>query len=311
MYLKHFHLSRHPFHITPDPEFLYSSPSHREALAAVIYGIEQKKGFIAVVGEVGVGKTTVLRTFTERADKEKLKLIYLFNANITFKTLVRTICRELDLHADSEDYFDLVPRLHEALIEQYRSGRTVVLIIDEAQNMPIETLENLRMLSNLETTKDKLLQIVLCGQVELDYMLNLQQLRQLKQRIVIRTVISPLTSGESEEYIRHRLSRAGCTRRIPFAKSALKEIIRHARGIPRMINILCDNALVTAFGYRQDKVTRKIVKEVIIDRDGRKRSAFQKWALAILSSLLLLALGLWIRSTMMGGTTRIGKYLSF
>jgi general secretion pathway protein A len=311
VYLQHFRLNRAPFHITPDPEFLYSSPSHREALASILYGIEQKKGFIAVVGEVGVGKTTVLRAFTERADREKLRIVYLFNANLTFKGLIQTICRELDLPSDTEDFFELVPRLHEHLIEEYRAGRTVALIIDEAQNMPVETLESLRMLSNLETTKDKLIQIVICGQVELDYLLNLKQLRQLKQRIVVRAVISPLTPAEAEEYIRHRLSRAGCTRRIPFAKPALKEIIRHSRGIPRMINILCDNALLTAFGNRQDKVTRDVVKEVIADRDGAKRPAFRKWALAVLLPLLFIALGMWIRSTLANGTILIGKYFIF
>src|SRR5512134_468689 len=311
MYLRHFHLARHPFHITPDPEFLYSSPSHREALASVTYGIEARKGFLALVGDVGVGKTTVLRAFTEKADREKLKIIYLFNANITFKSLVKTLCGELGLPSDTEDYFELVPTLHQALIEQYRQGRNVALIVDEAQNMPLETLENLRMLSNLETTKDKLIQIVLCGQIELDYLLNLQQLRQLRQRIVVRAVISPLTSAETVEYIRHRLARAGCTRRIPFTKTALKEIVRHARGVPRIINILCDNALLTAFGSRQENVDRNIVKEVIIDRVGRRGIPFPRWAVAVLLTLLLAAFGVWIRVAGMDGMTRVGKYLAF
>jgi len=315
VYLQHFHLTRPPFHITPDPEFLYSSPSHREALASIIYGVEERKGFLALVGEVGVGKTTVLRTFTEKADKEKLKVIYLFNANMTFKSLVKTLCTELDLPSDTEDYFDLVPKLYEALIEHYRLGRNVVLIIDEAQNMPVETLENLRMLSNLETTKDKLIQIVLCGQIELDYMLSLQQLRQLKQRIVLRAVISPLTPLESEEYIRHRLARAGCKRTIPFTKTALKEIVRHARGIPRILNILCDNALLTTFGYRKEKVDKNIVKEVIIDRGEKKRPALQRWAvaglLALLLALLLAASGYWIGTKSMAGAIMLGKYFPF
>jgi len=259
--------------------------------------------------------STVLRAFTEKADKEKLKIIYLFNANMTFKALVKTLCAELDVPSDTEDYFEIVPKLHEALIEQYRLDRNVVLIIDEAQNMPIETLENLRMLSNLETTKDKLIQIVLCGQVELDYMLSLQQLRQLKQRIVLRAVISPLTPLESEEYIRHRLARAGCTRTIPFTKTALKEIVRHARGIPRILNILCDNALLTTFGYRKTKVDRNIVKEVIIDRGEKKRPAAQRWAVAALLgallALLLAASGYWIGSKGMAGAMLPGKYFPF
>jgi len=311
MYLRHFHLTRHPFHITPDPEFLYSSPSHREALASVMYGIEARKGFLALVGDVGVGKTTVLRAFTEKADREKLKIIYLFNANVTFKNLIKTLCSELDLPSDTEDYFELVPMLHQALIEQYRQGRNVALIVDEAQNMPLETLENLRMLSNLETTKDKLIQIVLCGQIELDYLLNLQQLRQLKQRIVVRTVISHLTPSESVEYIRHRLARAGCTRRIPFTNSAVKEIVRHSRGVPRIINILCDNALLTAFGSRKEKVDRNIVKEVIIDRGGKRGVLFPRWAFAVLLTLLLAAFGVWVQIRGVDGMVRAGKYLAF
>jgi general secretion pathway protein A len=314
VYLQHFHLTRAPFHITPDPEFLYSSPSHREALASITYGIEERKGSLALIGEVGVGKTTILRTFTAKADREKLKIISLYNANMTFKNLVKTLCAEMDVPADTEDYFELVPKLYEALIEQYRLGRNVVMIIDEAQNMPIETLENLSMLSNLETTKDKLMQIVLCGQIELDYMLSLQQLRQLKQRIVLRAVISPLTPVECEEYIRHRLARAGCTRAIPFTKTALKEIVRHARGIPRILNILCDNALLTAFGYRKEKVDKNIVKEIIIDRGEKRRPAFHRWIMAGLLALLmtlLAASGYWFGSTKLPGMIRLGNYLPF
>lgn len=311
MYLKYFRLDKHPFNITPDPEFLYSSPSHREALASIVYGVEQKKGFIAIVGDVGVGKTTVLRAYLERADKEKLKILYLFNANLTFKALIRTLCSEMGQSQESEDYFDLVPRLHEALIEEYRAGRTVVLIVDEAQNMPIDTLENLRMLSNLETTRDKLIQIVLCGQIELDYMLNLHQLRQLAQRIAVRAVISPLTREESVEYIRHRLARAGCMRRIPFTKMAIRAIVRHARGVPRMINILCDNALVTAFGYRQEKVTARVAKEIIIDRRRKRKFAVPRWAFAALFLALAAALGIWISASKMASAFLIGKYISF
>ncbi len=311
MYCQRFRLTKNPFHVTPDPEFLYQSPTHREALASIVYGIDERKGFIAVTGEVGVGKTTILRAYMERADREKNRIIYLFNANITFKGLIVTLCRELGVSAETEDYFDLVPRLHEALIEEYRNGRNTVLIIDEAQNMPVDTLENLRMLSNLETTRDKLLQIVLCGQIELEYMLSLRQLRQLNQRIVVRAVISPLTREESLEYIRHRLARAGCRRGIPFTKSALRRIVRHAGGIPRIINIVCDNALITAYGCRTEKVTAAMVKEVVIERKGRRRAGIPRWAYALLALILAGTLGLWLSATKMADALSVGKYISF
>src|SRR5512145_1792034 len=177
MYLNFYKLKKQPFHITPDPEFLYLSPSHKEAMSAIIYGISQRKGFVAIVGAVGSGKTTILRSYLEKTEKKHLKLIYVFNARLTFKELLQTIYQELGLPVGETGVLGMINRLNEILIEEYKQGNTVVLIVDEAQNMPIDTLENLRMLSNLETSKDKLIQIVLVGQPEFETTLNLDRLR--------------------------------------------------------------------------------------------------------------------------------------
>ncbi|MBW1646298.1 MAG: AAA family ATPase, partial [Deltaproteobacteria bacterium] len=233
MYQDFFGLDGEPFHITPDPRFFFLSPSHRESLAAIAYGVKNRKGFIAVTGEVGTGKTTVVRTFLEKYGGPGMKTVLVYNANITFANLLEIIFAELDLEPEANDQFRRVQQLHRHLIDLYGRGQTVVLIIDEAQNMPVRTLENLRMLSNLETTRDKLLQIILVGQPELDSLLERRELRQLKQRLAVRTRLAPLTPAESLQYIRFRLQKAGGTLKGTFTKGALKKIIEYAGGIPR------------------------------------------------------------------------------
>jgi general secretion pathway protein A len=295
MYLKYYGIKKQPFHITPDPEFLYLSPSHREALAAIIYGIEQRKGFIAIIGAVGVGKTTILRSYLETSEKKHLKIIYIFNTRLTFEELLKTIYHELGLHIETDDVLMMINKLYEILIEEYKQGNTVVLIIDEAQNMPVDTLENLRMLSNLETSKDKLIQIVLVGQPEFEDKINLNRLRQLRQRLAIRSIILPLTKNESMEYIRFRLQKAGSNAASVFTTEALKKIIKKANGIPRVLNILCDNALITGFGYRQKPVSNKITREIIRDFEGlEQRSSDRWWLFAVpVVALLLLGVTMW------------------
>ena len=271
MYLAFYGLKKQPFHITPDPEFLYLSPSHKEALAAIIYGIEERKGFVTITGAVGVGKTTILRSYLETAETKRLKIIYIFNAKLTFEGLLKTIYQELNLPIESNDVVEMVNKLYEVLIEEYKQDNTVVLVVDEAQNMPIDTLESLRMISNLETSRDKLIQIVLVGQPEFEEELNLDRLRQLKQRLAIRSTILPLTKDESLEYIKFRLQKAGSPSASVFAAPALKKIVKKAKGIPRVLNVLCDNALITGFGYQKKPVTKKIVREIIRDFEGSRR----------------------------------------
>jgi general secretion pathway protein A len=293
MYLEFFGLKKEPFNITPDPEFLFLSPSHKEALGSIIYGIEKRKGFIAIVGGVGLGKTTVLRSYLDKADRSRLKIIYVFHANVSFENLLKTIYQELGLTIENEDAFIMVNKLHQFLIEEYRQGRNVVLIVDEAQNMPVETLENLRMLSNLETSSDKLIQIVLIGQTELDEMLKSQKLRQLEQRIAVRAIIHPLKQEESLAYINHRLSKAGMSGPPVFNNEALQLIAKQANGVPRIMNILCDNALITGFGYQVKPVNRKIAKEIILDYKGEKKNkfSFARWG-AIAGSVFILLIAM-------------------
>ena len=294
MYLNFYHLKKEPFHITPDPEFLYLSPSHKEALAAIIYGIEQKKGFVAIFGAVGVGKTTILRSYLESTDKKHLKVIYIFNARLTFEGVLKTIFQDLDIEITTNDTMEMLNTLYHSLIDEYQKGNNVVLVIDEAQNMPIDTLENLRMLSNLETSKDKLIQIILVGQSEFEENLNMDRLRQLKQRIAIRSTIHALTREESLSYIQHRLLRAGVAVSTIFNKDALHRIIKKANGIPRVINILCDNVLITGFGYQQKPVNTKIVNEVVADMDGKKKHSRLKWRLTYGLSAAVLVIGIFL-----------------
>ncbi|MCF8039843.1 MAG: AAA family ATPase [Desulfohalobiaceae bacterium] len=310
MYLDYYGLHREPFHITPDPYFFYLSPSHKEAFASMIYGLKNRKGFMAITGEVGLGKTTVLRTFLEQwAKKRKVKTVFIFNTDISFKGLLKIILEELGVEhpflpeqegkhewvqGDREEVFELVQVLHKALIKEYQDGQNVILIIDEAQNMPLKTLESLRMLSNLETAKDKLLQIFLIGQPELDEKLKRNELRQLRQRIAIRAALKPLSKHESYEYIKSRLKKSGALASTIFSSRALKKIYSFSRGIPRNINILCDNALVTGFGAGRKKINPRIVKEVQADLQGENlRLASWKWGYACALSLLLLSVLGW------------------
>jgi general secretion pathway protein A len=291
MYLEFFKFKKNPFHITPDPDFLFLSPSHKETSASIFYGIEQRKGFVAVTGEVGVGKTTILRSYLEGTDPEKIRIVYIFNAALSFDKLLKQIVSELGIPVVDEASSELVDSLFRYLIEEYKNDRNVVLIIDEAQNLPVETLERLRMLSNLETSQDKLLQIILVGQPEFEDKLNLPELRQLRQRMAIRCRIDSLSSEESLAYIQHRLMRASLFHNPVFTRGALKRIVEEAHGIPRIINVLCDNALITAFGYQRNPVDERIVKEVIKDIRGKKLRGSFKWRIAWVPALVV-SLGL-------------------
>ena len=293
MYLNFYHLKKEPFNVTPDPEFLFLSAGHKEALASIVYAVENRKGFMTITGEVGVGKTTILRSYLKEIDQQRLKTIYVFNANVSFEGLLKTIFEELDIHSETNDVFGMVNHLQKVLIDEYKQGNNIVLIIDEAQNIPFETLENLRMLSNLETYTDKLIQIVLIGQPEFEKMLNLNKLRQLKQRIAVRTTISPLTQKESMTYIQHRLDKAGVSDATIFTKGALKLIVNKTEGIPRLLNILCDNALITGYGYQQKPVTSRIIKEVIADFEGERKFPVLKWAIVYSTVFLLLGAICW------------------
>ncbi|MGH7062027.1 MAG: ExeA family protein, partial [Stellaceae bacterium] len=251
MYERFYGLYRPPFAVTPDPSLLYMSRAHREALATIIYGIESRKGFIVCTGEVGTGKSTIIRAFFDQATADAVKLIYIFTPQVTPFEMARFICGELDLD-EPESIFAAVPRLQLKLLEVFESGRTVVLMIDEAQLLPTETLEFLRLLSNFETDTEKLIQIVLVGQPEVDTMLARHDMRQVNQRVALRARLGAFSIEESFDYIDHRLRVAGAGEMTQvMSASAAWLIAEAAGGIPRRINILADNALIAGFGAAQ------------------------------------------------------------
>ncbi len=292
MYLTYYGLTKEPFHITPDPDFLFLTEGHRQALGSLIYGIEKRKGFVVITGGIGVGKTTIVRFYLERWRNPRLRIVYIFNPTMTFGQLVKTLCRELGFRTKSEDVHDLVRELHAALVAQYQLGVNVALIIDEAQNLPPETLESLRLLSNLETAKDKLLQMVFIGQPEFEKNIDRDDMRQFRQRIAIRTSIDPLTPKESLSYIQHRLEKAGARNGQIFSRGAVRSIVKEANGIPRLLNILCDNALITGLGYQTKPVTQGVTREVIADfRGKKKRPGHRCLVLALLLVLFMAGAG--------------------
>ena len=293
MYLDFYLLKKEPFHVTPDPEFLFLSPSHKAALRALVYGVEERQGFVALLGEVGLGKTTILRSYLERVDQSQIKPIHLIHPNLSFRELLHTLCQECGLEGTTENIAETITRLHHVLIGEYQQGRNVALLVDEAQHMPIETLEQLLLLSNLETSTQKLLQIVLVGQPEFEAKLNAQALRQLKQRLVIRATIVPLTAEESRDYILYRLAKVRLADNPIFTRGALQAIITQAQGIPRVLNILCTNALIQGFVNGQPRISVKIAQEVIAEYTGKKpRQGWRPWV-AVAGALALLAVWHW------------------
>lgn len=280
MYLNFYGLKREPFHVTPDPDLLFPTPTHREALAALVYAVEARKGFVSLTGEIGLGKTTLLRSFLQRLDPEATHVVYVFDPVLTFDELISTIFEELELPPRPVNTSQAVRRLFEELISYYERDESVVLVIDDAQKAPMATLESLRILSNLETASSKLMQIILAGQPELDELLSEHRLRQLNQRIAVRARLRPLTEVESTEYLQYRLSRSGPSEEI-FTPAAMRRLVRAADGVPRRLNILADNALVTSFGYGVKPVTPRIVDEVVTDNENpygpRRRQRQRGW----------------------------------
>jgi general secretion pathway protein A len=293
MYTKFYGLTEEPFNVTPDPSFLFLSPSHREALVAIMDGVERRKGFIVVTGEVGVGKTTISRAFLDMADRSRFRIVSLVNPEMSFIEMVNAILQEMGLEREPGGVYDRVTRLHAALIDEDKRGRTVVLIIDEAQSIPLETLQDLRMLSNLETPTHKLIQIVLIGQREFEETLDRDELRQFKQRVAIRCRISSFTRAESMKYIKHRLSMVSAKENRVFTWWALRNIVARAGGVPRAINILCDNALMTGFARQKKPVTSGIVKKVAADLGEKQRPGYQLAAAAVAGLLLIIGLAWW------------------
>jgi general secretion pathway protein A len=269
IYCRHFGLSEEPFRVTPDPSFLYETNSHCEALAALIHGIRERRGFICLIGEPGTGKTTLLNAALDRlsAESEEIRTALLFNPADNFSDLLHSTLVELGLAdpAQRSGIFDGITKLNEFAINVLKEGGTIVLVVDEAQALSVTTLERLRLLSNLETRKHKLIQIVLAGQPGLDHALADPRLSQLKQRIGIRRHIAPLTEKAVAEYIDHRLRLAGRNGEPIFANDAVRLLSQVTQGIPRKINTLCDNTLTIAYALGKARVTVPMVKEAVED----------------------------------------------
>jgi type II secretory pathway predicted ATPase ExeA len=266
LYQGHFGFTQAPFNITPDPAFLYLSASHREGLAQLQYGIDARRGFIVLTGEVGTGKTTLIQTLLSRlGDTTQSALI--FSAITNPLELLRYVCEEFKLVeplSQTRDAHDYTFLLNEFLLDRYRAGENAALIIDEAQNLTPDVLESIRLLSNFETTKDKLLQILLVGQPELNDRLNTPQLRQLKQRVTLRHHLSPLSLIECQEYITSRLKHAG-GRQDLFSPKAIEGIHHYSNGVPRLINVICDNAMINAYALDKFVIEPSLIKEVADD----------------------------------------------
>jgi type II secretory pathway predicted ATPase ExeA len=263
IYQAHFGLTGEPFNNTPDAHFLYRSASHREALAQLSYGINARKGFVVLTGEVGTGKTLLIHTLLQQLDRNT-KTALIFNTVVNGKDLLRYVCEEFELVAVQEEVkevHDYVVLINHFLLESYRKRENVALIIDEAQNLPAEVLESIRLLSNFETPQDKLLQIVLAGQPELTSRLNSPALRQLKQRVVLRHHLKPLSFADCVEYINKRLNVVGGHSSI-FAPAAIETIYLYSNGVPRLINILADNGMLTAYALGKKIVDSEMIREI-------------------------------------------------
>jgi general secretion pathway protein A len=271
MYTGFYGLGEKPFSLTPDPRFLFLSASHREALAHVLYGIEQGEGFISVTGEVGTGKTTLCWTLLERLGPDT-ELAFVFNPVLSGDELLRAISAEFGLATEGLSRAQLNDQLNRFLLDQRCAGRRVLLIVDEAQNLPAQTLEEIRLLSNLETSTSKLLQILLFGQPELDAKLESRELRQLRQRIGVRWSLESLDAAETREYVRHRLRMASGGQLEIFTEGGLREVHRRSGGVPRLVNLICDRALLAGYaaGMRQvgADLVGKAAREILL---GPKR----------------------------------------
>ena len=254
MYEKFFGFREKPFKLVPNPAYLFLSKSHEEALAHLNYALAQGDGFVEITGEVGTGKTTLCRAFLENLDSSTVAA-YIFNPKLGPKQLIKTINDELGIPYDADNTKDLIDKLNAFLMRKKSEGKKVILLIDEAQNLSKNVLEQLRLLSNLETSQDKLLQIILVGQPELSDMLDSHELRQLGQRITLRYHLTPLSFPETVEYIKYRINIAARKAGVKIDRTAFRRIYRYSRGIPRVINIACDRALLTAFGLNQHKIT--------------------------------------------------------
>lgn len=295
MYCDHFGFSEPPFALTPNPAFLFLSSHHQEAFAHLLYGIENRAGFIELSGEVGTGKTTVIRTFLNQLAPDAHRTALIFNPTLSPLGLLQGICREFGLPGTSGEKGELLDELNRFLLDENRAGHTVVLVIDEAQNLAPEVLEQIRLISNLETERSKLIQIVLVGQPELRRLLAREDLRQLNQRITVRYHLEPMGFTDAQQYIRHRIRvAAGGREPVTFSAGAVKRIFRFSGGLPRLINAACDRALLVAYTREAREISPAMATDAIADlrrEEGRRPLVPRLATLALLLAVAAAAAG--------------------
>ena len=291
MYCEFYGFREKPFNITPNPRFIFLSKNHREAFAHLLYGIDNHAGFIKLTGEVGTGKTTVLRTLFEQLDERGHRTALIFNPFLTAQELVRSINQEFGIPWEGLNISELLDALNRFLLNENTAGRTVVLVIDEAQNLEPQVLEQIRLISNLETKTDKLIQIVLAGQPELGQLLARSELRQLSQRITVNYHLTPMDYDDTKSYIEHRLEVAGDWRAAMFTPQAFKQVFRYSGGVPRLINILCDRALLFGYVAESREISGRMAREAIAEIRREKRVAAAPrlrkavfWCLAVVAA---------------------------
>ena len=273
MYKEFYGLREYPFNMTPDPQFLFLSRNHRVALEILLYGIRERKGFIAITGEIGAGKTTMCRALLNSLDTATTKTALILNPCMSDSQILRVVCDEFRLQPAKTTKKDLYDTINAFLLRELAANHNVALIVDEAQNLRPSVLEQIRLLSNLETEKEKLLQIVLVGQPELGELLAQDNLRQLRQRIALRHHVAPLAAEEVCEYIEHRLHVAGGDGRIQWHPEALALIYEYSCGVPRLINVLCDKALLAGYATESLTIDAAMIQRAIDDTECRTVSA--------------------------------------
>ena len=264
MYKAFFGLKLNPFNLSPDPQFLYRSEQHEEALANLIYGVQSRKGFIALTGEVGTGKTTMLECLRDFLDQQRIPFAFVFNSQVTPDQFFEMISWDFDLPGERTKTGVLFA-LNDMLLENAAQGRTTVLIVDEAHNLDWNVLEEIRLLGNLENRRGKLIQVIIAGQPELDQKLDAPRYRQLKQRIALRCTLNPFDVKETGLYINSRMKHAGAADQTVFPPELIEEIANRTGGIPRLINSVCENLLLTAFAMEQKVATEEMLDEVSAD----------------------------------------------